>query len=94
MDIQSFYRLTPDEFEMLYDKWSELRDAEFKNRWEQTRKLCYWAGKQLKPNVSIKAFMPFPWDKAKDKSKKTKGNTKIHDPERFERLKKEYGATI
>jgi hypothetical protein len=97
MDIQSFYQLTPEEFEEIYTRWSELRDSEFRNSWEQTRCNSYWSIKASLKNVTMQKFMPLPWDKTKDKSKKTKGNTlgeKAHDLERFERLKKKYGSTI
>jgi hypothetical protein len=93
MDIQSFYQLTPGEFEVIYSKWSEFKDAELRNGWEQTRAKCYWiAGPNLKKGITIKSFMPFSWDKIK--KTRTKKQGRIHDPERFKRLQEEYGATI
>ena len=91
MDIQTFYQLTPGEFEIIFNKWSELRDAEFRNTWEQTRFKCFYSVRPyIDKKITIKRFMPFAWDnKAKDKRKRTK----VLDTKRFERLKKEYGAT-
>jgi hypothetical protein len=92
MDIQSFYDLTPDEFEEVYKKWAEQRDATYKNEWDQTRVIAYQvylSNTLLKSKKTMKGFLPFPWDKNK------KGKTQsIRDPERFERLKNEYGKTI
>jgi hypothetical protein len=97
MDIQTFYRLSPDEFEIVYTEWSKLRNGEFENTWEQTRAMAFWSTIENLKNKSIVKFMPLPWDKdkTKDKSKKTKGTgEKAHDPERFERLKKKYGGML
>lgn len=97
MDIQSFYHLTPYEFEVVYNKWNEQRDAEFKDRWEQTRKISFWTGVMNLKNKSILKFMPFTWDNAQGtghRAQSKKKGKKVHDTKRFERLKKEYGATI
>lgn len=92
MDIQSFYHLTIAEFEGIYEKWSDRREAEFKNGWEQTRAKSYWSIKPYLKRMSMAAFMPFKWDLKK--RGKTPKNQKVHDQERFEKLKKQYGATI
>jgi hypothetical protein len=91
MDINSFYQLTSGEFEIVFNKWSDLRDAEFRNKWEQTRLQCFYSFRPyMDKKKTIKRFMPFAWDgKTKDKRKRTK----VRDPKRFERLKKEYGVT-
>jgi hypothetical protein len=104
MDIVTFYHLTPDEFEQVYEKWSDSRDAEYKNKWEQTRLICYYAIRpNLKGNPKVTTFMKFPWEKAQGRGHGAEVNAstgsagsaeKIHDPERFERLKKKYGGTI
>lgn len=90
MDIESFYQLTIPEFEAVYKKWSDLRDSEFRNTWEQTRNISYWSIKAYLGRMPIRRFMPFKWD---GKKIKAAGTEKVHDTERFERLKKEYGDT-
>ena len=87
MDARSFYFLSPEEFETIYQKWSEKRDAELRTSWEQTRQICYWSVYKLKNVMTIKSFMPLAWDKDDVKKKKVK------DPERYERLKEKYGET-
>lgn len=85
MNAESFYFLSPEEFEEIYKKWSDKRDADLRTSWEQTRLICYWSIYKLKSVMPLKSFMPLAWDGMKDKPKKVK------DPERFARLKKEYG---
>lgn len=87
MDARSFYFLSPEEFEIIYQKWSEKRDAELRISWEQTRKICYWSVYKLKTVLTIENFMPLVWDKEKAQGKKVK------DLERYERLKERYGET-
>jgi hypothetical protein len=102
MDIQTFYRLSPEEFEIVYTEWSKLRNGEFENTWEQTRAIAFWSTVANLKNKSIKKFMPLPWDNEKKKrvaSSQAPRNDggkreKAHDPERFERLKAKYGGTI
>jgi hypothetical protein len=92
-------KLTPDEFEQVYEKWSDSRDAEYRNEWEQTRLKCFYIARPTlkNPRMAVTTFMPFPWEKRR-KGEGGKGRRgereKVHDPERFERLKKKYGATI
>lgn len=95
MDIQSFYHLTPDEFEVIYKKWSEVRDSDFKNGWDQLRIISYQvylSNQLLKNKKAMTAFMPFPWDKNKKAGIAKSKN--IRDHKRFERLKNEYGENI
>ena len=98
LDIQSFYQLTPDEFETVYTRWSDARDSQFRNGWEQTRMKCYYsAAPYMKSKVSAKAFMPFPWEKkgaAPEPGAKAKREKAVKDPERFKALKQRYGSTI
>lgn len=90
MDIQSFYHLSPSEFNVVYKTWAEKHDRDNQNRWEQIRLVCYHAIRPyMKQKRSLKKFMPLPWDK---KSKKKEGRRR--DPRRFERLKKRYGEKI
>jgi hypothetical protein len=90
MDINSFYQLSPAEFEITYSKWGEMRNADYENKWEQTRLNSFWSAAAYLKKRNVFRFMPFPWDK---KNKK-KVKPKKRDPQRVDNLKKKYGGTI
>lgn len=60
-----FYSLTQRRFYNIYNGWQERRDAEQRERWEQTRNICWFSwttpGKNA-TGMTIKKMMPFPWD--------------------------------
>jgi hypothetical protein len=92
MSYATFCQLTVKEFDKILGRWAEKSNREFEDRWEQTRIKSYFSiARYLKENTSIQAFMKFAWD-GKKKGNQPQG--KIRDPERFERLKKEYGETL
>lgn len=92
LDIETFYQLTPDEFEEIYERWAEARDSDFKNRWHQTRKICFWAaGPYMKKGSTEQSVMKFPWEK----KGKSKGKTAARpDKERLNDLRTRYGDKI
>jgi len=90
MDAETFYQLSPKEFEKVFERWKNKQDEDYKERWEQIRLICYHTRMpELKP-VRLLAFMKFPWDLGR---KKGSGPVK-KDPERFERLKQKYGEKL
>jgi len=92
MDIQSFYHLSPGEFEVIYKRWTESNERDKQNSWEQIRLVCYHAIRPyMKRKTSLKKFMPLPWDNKK-KIKSQEGRKR--DPRRFNMLKKKYGEKI
>lgn len=93
MTAESFYQLTPSEFEEAYLKWSDKRDGDFKNGWLQTRKICFHvAAPYLKKGATEKSIMRFPWEEGKRGQNKTE--TAKPDPERLAKLKEKYGDQI
>jgi hypothetical protein len=92
LDAETFYQLTPEEFEEVYERWAEARDSEFKNKWHQTRKICFWAaGPYMKKGSTEQSVMRFPWEK------RNKTKTRItakQDKERLEELRQRYGDQI
>ena len=59
---------------------------------------CYYAAAPyMKSKASVKAFMPFPWEKkgaAPAEKAKAEKEKVVKDPERFKALKQRYGSTI
>jgi uncharacterized phage-like protein YoqJ len=86
MSFDSFCALTVEEFDRVLKRWSEDRDSDYKDKWERARLIA--TVPHLKDKSAIIKMLTFPWDKSKNTT------IKVRDPERFERLKKEYGETL
>lgn len=84
LSLDDFYSLTPEEFALVSEKWSELRTINERSRWEMAREISYWSAAPHLKNKSKAKFMPFPWEKKSGKKEK-------REPGREEKLKKIYG---
>jgi hypothetical protein len=69
-----FYKMTPRSFANLMTGYSRKQEAEFKDKWEQTRVIVATSlMPHLKGKKSIDKIWPLPWD---NETTKIKGNPK------------------
>lgn len=60
---EAFQLLTVEEWQAIAERKKEAWEAEYRERWEQTRTLVYASlAPHLKEGVHLKDVMPLPWD--------------------------------
>ena len=64
ISLFDFYRLTPRQFQNLFEGYSERRESDFRERWEQVRWLSFYAAAgNLKRGTTPDKLLDFPWEK-------------------------------
>ena len=86
LTLSDAYRLTLEEFNVLYEEWDRYRTALYQTSWEQARFLAHCAlmpyGKRgLMPQDLVR----FEWDNEKN------GTGKPATQEEFDRIREMYG---
>lgn len=90
LSLRDFYSLAPDEFIAIVDKYNETGAAARQERWEQIRKICYFAvSPYLKKGKDERSIMRFPWEVKH--SADTPGK---REPDREEKMKRKYGGRL
>lgn len=94
--MDDFERCTPSEFNAIWEKWNEMREADMRGEWERLRyagmfALQPWSKKSLRPTD----VMRFAWDEKNEKRRMKDEEPKTHDADeeraRYEAAKKRYG---
>lgn len=89
MDYDTFIRLTPDEFNAVFNAWKEKRDAKEQDEWNRMRLLAtITVSPHCKNKIHPEKLLPLPWDKAQKKPAIQAGVKILSREERRERIKR------
>ena len=78
-----------EEFTAVCKAYNQKREAESRERWEQTRTLAaIIIQPHLKKRITVQQLLPLPWDKRKDPEPNKRTLTKEEQLRRFEELVK------
>lgn len=63
-----WYHIEPEEIDCLIKTYVD----EYRNEWEHTRLISYYAASGMNKMPSVRKFMPFKWDEEAEESNKPK----------------------
>ncbi len=90
LSFDDFCRCTVQEFESICKAYHDQREAEYKERWEQTRAVVVASLRpHLKGHPPVRKIFPLPWDNEMVKEVRSKAMPSLTSEEskaRFERL--------
>ena len=90
LSFDDFCRCTVQEFESICKAYHDQREADCKERWEQTRAIVVASLRpHLKGKPTVRKIFPLPWDKNATKEVRSKAMPPLTAEEskmRFERL--------
>ena len=93
MSLEDFDRLTPAEFNAVYDKWSKGEESRRKEEWERARLVAtILVSPHVKNKVTPQRLMPLPWDGHKaERGRKSAEPEEPRDKQRVNRLISRFG---